>query len=149
MKAVIQRVTRATVTVENELIASISNGLLVLVCVMDSDAMTDAAVLAKKIAHLRIFSDENDKMNRSVIDICGEILAVSQFTLSANTRHGNRPDFLKAAKPDVARPLFDYFVEQLRENSVAVQTGRFGADMQVELCNNGPVTILLDTEEWK
>ena len=107
-------------------------------------------MLAKKVAELRVFCDENDKMNLSVLDIGGAVLAVSQFTLCANTARGRRPDFFGAAKPDVAQPLFDYFVACLRDAGVAdVQIGEFGADMQVRLLNDGPVTILLDTDTWK
>lgn len=150
MKAVFQRVTEASVTVEGERIASIGNGVLLLVGVCDGDTQQEAQVLAKKVAELRVFCDENDKMNLSVLDIGGSVLAVSQFTLCASTARGRRPDFFGAAKPDVAKPLFDYFVDCLRQNGVTdVQTGEFGADMQVRLLNDGPVTILLDTDTWK
>lgn len=149
MKAVFQRVTEASVTVDNARIASIGNGVLLLVGVCDGDTMDEAALLAKKVAELRVFCDENDKMNRSVLDIGGSVLAVSQFTLCANTAKGRRPDFFGAAKPDVALPLFNQFVEYLRGNGVKdVQTGEFGADMKVRLLNDGPVTILLDTDTW-
>ncbi len=150
MKAVFQRVTEASVTVEGEQIANIGNGVLLLVGVCDGDTQQEAQVLAKKVAELRVFCDENDKMNLSVLDIGGSVLAVSQFTLCASTARGRRPDFFGAAKPDVAKPLFDYFVDCLRQNGVTdVQTGEFGADMQVRLLNDGPVTILLDTDTWK
>lgn len=150
MKAVFQRVTEASVTVEGTQIAAIDSGALLLVGVCDGDTQQEAQVLAKKVAELRVFCDENDKMNLSVIDVGGSILAVSQFTLCANTSRGRRPDFFGAARPDVAQPLFDYFVGCLRENGVAdVQTGEFGADMKVRLLNDGPVTILLDTDTWK
>ena len=150
MKAVFQRVTEASVTVEGERIASIGNGVLLLVGVCDGDTQQEAQVLAKKVAELRVFCDENDKMNLSVLDIGGSVLAVSQFTLCASTARGRRPDFFGAAKLDVAKPLFDYFVDCLRQNGVTdVQTGEFGADMQVRLLNDGPVTILLDTDTWK
>lgn len=150
MKAVFQRVTRASVTVDNRVIGSIGDGVLLLVGVCDGDTEAEAAVLARKVAQLRVFCDENDKMNRSVLDIDGSILAVSQFTLCANTKHGRRPDFFGAAHPSIAQPLFDYFVEQLRAAGVTnVQMGEFGADMKVELLNDGPVTIILDTNEWK
>jgi D-tyrosyl-tRNA(Tyr) deacylase len=150
MKAVFQRVTEASVTVEGERIANIGNGVLLLVGVCDGDTQQEAQVLAKKVAELRVFCDENDKMNLSVLDIGGSVLAVSQFTLCASTARGRRPDFFGAAKPDVAKPLFDYFVDCLRQNGVTeVQTGEFGADMQVRLLNDGPVTILLDTDTWK
>lgn len=150
MKAVYQRVTEASVTVEGERIANIGNGVLLLVGVCDGDTQQEAQVLAKKVAELRVFCDENDKMNLSVLDIGGSVLAVSQFTLCASTARGRRPDFFGAAKPDIAKPLFDYFVDCLRQNGVTdVQTGEFGADMQVRLLNDGPVTILLDTDTWK
>lgn len=150
MKAVFQRVTEASVTVEDTCIASIGSGVLLLVGVCQGDTEAEAALLAKKVAELRVFCDENDKMNRSVLDINGSVLAVSQFTLCANTAKGRRPDFFGAAKPDVAQPLFDRFVEFLQENGINdVQTGQFGADMKVRLLNDGPVTILLDTDTWK
>lgn len=150
MKAVFQRVTDASVVVEGTQIANIDNGVLLLVGVCEGDTQQEAQVLAKKVAELRVFCDENDKMNLSVLDIGGSVLAVSQFTLCASTARGRRPDFFGAAKPDVAKPLFDYFVDCLRQNGVAdVQTGEFGADMKVRLLNDGPVTILLDTDTWK
>lgn len=150
MKAVFQRVTESSVVVEGTQIANIDNGVLLLVGVCEGDTQQEAQVLAKKVAELRVFCDENDKMNLSVLDIGGSVLAVSQFTLCASTARGRRPDFFGAAKPDVAKPLFDYFVDCLRQNGVAdVQTGEFGADMKVRLLNDGPVTILLDTDTWK
>lgn len=150
MKAVFQRVSEASVTVDGKQIASINEGVLLLVGVCEGDTEHEAAVLAKKAAELRVFCDENGKMNRSVLDIGGSVLAVSQFTLCANTSRGRRPDFMSAAHPSVARPLFDAFVKYLRDNGVSnVQTGEFGADMQVRLLNDGPVTILLDTDTWK
>lgn len=150
MKAVFQRVTEASVTVDGACIATIGDGVLLLVGVCEGDTEAEAALLAKKVAELRVFCDENDKMNRSVLDIGGSVLAVSQFTLCANTTKGRRPDFFGAAKPAVAKPLFDRFVEFLRKTGVAdVQTGEFGADMKVRLLNDGPVTILLDTDTWK
>lgn len=150
MKAVFQRVTEASVTVEDTRIAAIGHGVLLLVGVCDGDTEQAAQVLAKKVAELRVFCDENDKMNLSVLDVGGSVLAVSQFTLCASTARGRRPDFFGAARPEVAKPLFDYFVNCLRQNGVSdVQTGEFGADMQVRLLNDGPVTILLDTDTWK
>lgn len=150
MKAVYQRVTEASVTVENVRIADIDHGVLLLVGVCEGDTQQDAQLMAKKVAELRVFSDENDKMNLSVLDVGGSVLAVSQFTLCASTARGRRPDFFGAAKPDVAKPLFDEFVNYLREMGVTdVQTGEFGADMKVRLLNDGPVTILLDTDTWK
>lgn len=150
MKAVFQRVTEASVTVEGTQIARIGNGVLLLVGVCDGDTQHEAQLLAKKVAELRVFCDDSDKMNLSVLDIGGSVLAVSQFTLCASTARGRRPDFFGAAKPDVAKPLFDDFVGYLREMGVSdVQTGEFGADMKVRLLNDGPVTILLDTDTWK
>ena len=130
MKAVYQRVTEASVTVEEKQIACIGDGVLLLVGVCEGDTEQEAQVLAKKVAELRVFCDENDKMNLSVLDIGGSVLAVSQFTLCANTSRGRRPDFFGAAKPDVAQPLFDYFVNCLRDMGISdVQTGEFGAYM--------------------
>ena len=150
MKAVFQRVTEASVTVDGTKIANIGHGVLLLVGVCDGDTQQEAQVMAKKVAELRVFCDDNDKMNLSVLDVEGSVLAVSQFTLCASTARGRRPDFFGAARPEVAKPLFDYFVECLRQNGVSdVQTGEFGADMQVRLLNDGPVTILLDTDTWK
>ncbi len=150
MKAVFQRVTEASVTIDGKRISAIGDGVLLLVGVCDGDTKEEASLLAKKVAELRVFCDDNDKMNLSVLDIGGSVLAVSQFTLCANTARGRRPDFMAAAKPDVALPLFNEFVSCLRQNGVQdVQTGEFGADMQVRLLNDGPVTILLDTDTWK
>ena len=150
MKAVYQRVTRASVTVDGRVIGEIGHGVLLLVGVCDGDTEAEAALLAKKVAELRVFEDENEKMNLSVMDVGGAVLAVSQFTLCANTKHGRRPDFFAAAKPPISLPLFNKFVEYLRKTGVTdVQTGEFGADMKVELLNDGPVTIILDTDEWK
>ena len=141
MKAVFQRVTEASVTVDGQQISAINTGALLLVGVCDGDTEAEAALLAKKVSELRVFCDEQDKMNLSVLDIDGSVLAVSQFTLCANTSRGRRPDFFGAAKPAIAQPLFDHFVSCLRENGVA--------DMKVRLLNDGPVTILLDTDTWK
>ena len=150
MKAVFQRVTEASVTVEGEKIAQIGNGALLLIGVCEGDTPAEAALLAKKIAQLRVFCDAQDKMNLSLLDVGGSVLAVSQFTLCANVSRGRRPDFFGAAKPDTALPLFNTFVEELRNNGITdVQTGQFGADMKVSLLNDGPVTILLDTDIWK
>lgn len=150
MKAVYQRVTHASVTVDGNVISKIGDGVLLLVGVCEGDTEQEAALLAKKVAQLRVFCDENDKMNLSVMDVDGAVLAVSQFTLCANTKHGRRPDFFSAAHPSVAQPLFDLFVKELRAAGVAdVQTGEFGADMKVELLNDGPVTLILDTDTWK
>ncbi len=150
MKAVFQRVSHASVTVDGEVVGAVAAGVLLLVGVQQEDTAAEAAVLAQKVANLRVFRDESGKMNRSVLDIGGGVLAVSQFTLCADTRHGRRPDFFAAARPETALPLFETVASELKKAGVAeVQTGVFGADMQVELLNDGPVTILLDTEEWK
>ena len=150
MKAVIQRVTRASVTVEGEIISSINGGLLILLGVADGDTRRDAEVLADKIANLRIFSDSEDKMNLSLLTTGGEALVVSQFTLCANCVKGRRPDFFGAAKPDLANELYEYFCERIKTAGVAsVGRGEFGADMKVELLNDGPVTIILDSGELK
>ena len=150
MKAVYQRVSYARVEVDGETVGTIGEGVLLLVGVCPEDTPAEAALLAKKVAQLRVFEDENGKMNRSVLDVGGGVLAESQFTLCADLKHGRRPDFFGAARPEIARPLFDAVVEQLGVCGVAtVQTGVFGADMQVSLLNNGPVTLLLDTDLWK
>lgn len=150
MKAVYQRVSYASVTVDGEVVGKIDDGVLLLVGVCPQDTPAEAAILAQKVANMRVFCDEQDKMNLSVLDIGGGVLAVSQFTLCANTKHGRRPDFFGAAAPSLAEPLFELVVEELRRQGVAmVQTGRFGADMKVELLNDGPVTLVLDTDDWK
>lgn len=150
MKAVYQRVSHASVTVADNTIGKIDQGILLLVGVTTEDTEKEAALLAKKVANMRMFSDADDKFNFSVLDIEGAVLAVSQFTLCANCSHGRRPDFLNAARPETALPLFNYFVECLKREGVKdVQTGKFGASMQVELCNEGPVTLILDTNDWK
>ncbi len=149
MKAVYQRVQSARVTVDGETVGEIGHGVLLLVGVMPQDDERHARILAKKTAELRVFPDERDRMDRSVRDIGGGVLAVSQFTLCANTGHGRRPDFSGAARPEIARPLFDTVLDELRQQGVGdVQSGRFGADMQVELINDGPVTLILDTADW-
>ncbi len=145
MRVVLQRVKNASVTVSGETISEIGAGLLLLVGVAKDDGEGEASWLAGKIAGLRIFNDEDGKMNLGVRDVGGEILAVSQFTLLADTRKGKRPSFIQAALPEEAEPLFDYFCERLREAGIAsVQTGRFGAMMDVALVNDGPVTIVLE-----
>lgn len=146
MIAVIQRVGRASVTIQGQVKADIGTGLLVLVGIEDADNDTDVEWLSSKIANLRIFNDAEGVMNLSVRDVDGDIIVVSQFTLHASTKKGNRPSYLKAAKPPVAIPLYDKFVAALSEAAGRnVQTGEFGADMKVELVNDGPVTILIDT----
>ena len=147
MKAVIQRVSHASVTIENNCVAQIQKGLLVLVGIEDADTQEDINWLTSKIGNLRIFEDENEVMNPSLKDIAGEIIVVSQFTLQASTKKGNRPSYIKAAKPDVAIPLYEAFVTQMEtELGKKVQTGQFGADMKVALLNDGPVTIIIDTK---
>ena len=149
MKAVIQRVSHAEVAVDGAVVGSCGNGLLVLLGVAAGDTEQEADLLCKKIVNLRIFKDEAGKMNRSVLDIDGEMLVISQFTLMANCRHGNRPDFMASAKPDTAIPLYEYFKEQVRKSIRRVECGIFGADMKVSLLNDGPVTIILDTDTLK
>jgi D-tyrosyl-tRNA(Tyr) deacylase len=145
VRVVLQRVKNASVTVSGETISEIGEGLLLLVGVAKDDGEGEASWLAEKIAGLRIFNDEDGKMNLGVRDVGGEILAVSQFTLLADTRKGKRPSFIQAALPEEAEPLFDYFCERLREAGIAsVQTGSFGAMMDVALVNDGPVTIVLE-----
>ena len=147
MKAVIQRVSSASVTIDSKIVAEIQKGLLVLVGIEDADTQEDTNWLCQKIANLRIFGDENDVMNLSVKDIDGKIIVVSQFTLQASTKKGNRPSYIKASKPDVAIPIYEGFVQQLeKELGKKVQTGVFGADMQVSLLNDGPVTIIIDSK---
>lgn len=149
MKAVLQRVTRASVSIDGETVGECSKGLMILLGVAEGDTEKDAEMLADKIIKLRIFQDENGKMNRSVKDIGGQMLIVSQFTLLANYRCGNRPDFLASAHPDVADKLYEYFTAYMRSAGFTVSTGRFGADMQVSLVNDGPVTIVMDTDVLK
>jgi D-aminoacyl-tRNA deacylase len=147
MRVVIQRVREASVTIEGHVKSAITEGLLILVGIEEEDTSDDITWLAAKIANLRIFGDENGLMNRSVMDIQGEIIVVSQFTLHASTKKGNRPSFLKAAKPNVAIPLYEQFVEELKKISgLKILTGEFGADMKVALLNDGPVTIVMDTK---
>ena len=145
MRALLQRVCEASVEVDGERIAEIGEGLLALVAAGDGDTVDDAVRLAAKIARLRIFGDEQGRLNRSVTDVSGELLVVSQFTLYADTSRGNRPGFTGAAEPDVGRMLVDTVAEQLRSLGLVVRTGRFGAHMRVALVNDGPVTIWLDT----
>ena len=148
MKAVIQRVKHSSVTIEGEKVASIGGGLLILLGVVNEDTSEDIQWLSKKIANLRIFGDENGIMNKSLLDVDGDAIVVSQFTLHASTKKGNRPSYIKAAKPDIAIPLYEQFVKQLEQDiGKTVQTGEFGADMKVELLNDGPVTIIIDTKQ--
>ena len=147
MRAVVQRVTRAKVTVENETIGEIANGLVVLLGVARDDSEADADYLASKIASLRIFDDEAGKMNRSVKDINGGVLVVSQFTLYGDVRRGLRPSWIDAAAPEAAKPLYEYFIAQVSKLLTKVAGGSFRSLMQVELVNDGPVTILLDSRK--
>ena len=147
MKVVIQRVTRASVTIEQQLFSSISKGMLVLVGIQADDTDEDINWLASKIVNLRIFDDENGVMNKSILESGGEILAVSQFTLMARTKKGNRPSYIDAAPPAISIPLYEKFVATLsQELHKEVQTGQFGANMKVELINDGPVTIIIDSK---
>ena len=147
MKVVLQRVSSASVTIENKVVAEIQKGLLVLVGIEDADNQEDINWLTTKIANIRIFGDENEVMNLSVKDTAGDVVVVSQFTLHANTKKGNRPSYIKASKPDIAIPLYENFLQQLeKELGKKVQTGVFGADMKVVLINDGPVTILIDSK---
>lgn len=147
MRAVIQRVSRASVTIDNEKVASIGSGLLILLGIVNDDTQEDIQWLSRKIANLRVFQDDNGVMNRSLLEVDGDAIVVSQFTLHASTKKGNRPSYIKAAKPDIAIPLYEHFVKQLEEHlNKAVQTGQFGADMKVELLNDGPVTIIIDSK---
>ena len=147
MKTVIQRVSSASVNISVSIVAEIQQGLLVLVGIEDEDTHEDIQWLSQKIVNLRIFSDENDLMNLSVQDINGDIIVVSQFTLHASTKKGNRPSYIKAAKPDIAVPLYQKLISQLETDlGKKIQTGIFGADMKVALINDGPVTIVIDTK---
>ena len=149
MKAVIQRVKHAEVKVDGEVVGACREGFLVLLGVAEGDSEAEADLLVRKLVGLRVFADDAGKMNRSVVDIGGELLVVSQFTLLANCRHGNRPDFLASAKPEEARRLYEYFTAQVKERVAHVENGVFGAHMEVTLLNDGPVTILLDTADLK
>lgn len=149
MRAVVQRVKHAEVRVDGELVGSCGAGSLILLGVAEGDTEAEADLLCRKIVGLRIFADEAGKMNRALADIGGEALVVSQFTLLANCRHGNRPDFFASARPDEARRLYEYFTAQMKRSVARVENGRFGAHMEVSMCGDGPVTILLDTEDLK
>ena len=147
MKAVLQRVSSASVTILEKIVAQIDNGLLVLVGIEDADSQEDINWLCQKIVNLRIFGDENGVMNLSVKDSQGGIIVVSQFTLHANTKKGNRPSYIKASKPEIAIPLYENFVQQMElDLGKKIQTGKFGADMKVALVNDGPVTIIIDSK---
>ena len=148
MKAVIQRVDHSNVKIDNKIVGKCGKGFMILLGVVQGDTAEDADKLIKKIPNLRIFEDENGKMNRSCLDIDGEMLVISQFTLCADCSHGRRPSFTASAPPSEANELYEYFVQGLKDSGVkSVETGEFGADMKVELVNDGPVTIILNTEE--
>ncbi len=144
MRALIQRVSEAAVRVDGAVVGEIAQGLLVLICAMDGDEESNADKMAAKIAKLRIFTDDAGKMNRSVLDIGGSVLVVSQFTLAADTSRGNRPGFSTAAHPSVGEPLYEYFADQMRAQGMPVAQGQFGADMKVSLVNDGPITIWME-----
>ncbi|MDR2223293.1 MAG: D-tyrosyl-tRNA(Tyr) deacylase [Flavobacteriaceae bacterium] len=147
MKIVIQRVTQASVTIEQEVVGQIEKGLLVLVGIEEIDTVKDIEWLSGKIVNMRIFDDENGVMNKSVCDVDGDLLIVSQFTLHASTKKGNRPSYIRAAKPDFAIPMYEQFIAQVEKDlNKKVQTGQFGADMKVALLNDGPVTIIVDSQ---
>lgn len=146
MRAVVQRVKHASVTINGTVNGKINNGFLVLLGIQSTDSEQDVDYLVKKVTNLRIFSDENDKMNLSLKDVNGGLLIVSQFTLYANCKEGNRPSFVEAAKPDIAIPLYEYFVSECKKIIPVVETGIFGTDMKVDLLNDGPVTIIMDSK---
>ncbi|GEK89977.1 D-tyrosyl-tRNA(Tyr) deacylase [Alkalibacterium putridalgicola] len=146
MRAVIQRTKEARVRVENEVVGEITHGLVVLLGVEDADTQEDIAYLVRKISKLRIFEDDEDKMNLSVQDVKGDILSISQFTLHADTRKGNRPSFTRAAKPEHADELYKQFNAELADEGIHVETGKFGAHMEIDFINDGPVTILIDSK---
>ncbi len=149
MKAVIQRVKNASVTVDNKVVGSCNEGYMILFGAIEGDIKEDVTLLARKVSALRIFCDEDEKMNKSILDIDGEILCISQFTLAADTKKGNRPSFINAMEPTLASQYYDLFCEELLNFGVKrVEKGIFGADMQVSLVNDGPVTIILDTDIW-
>lgn len=150
MKAVIQRVSAASVTVDEKIVGSCNEGYMILFGAAEGDTLEDIDILARKTVNLRVFCDENDKMNKSILDINGEVLCISQFTLCADVKKGNRPSFISAMQPDLASQYYDIFCEKLKELGIKkVEKGIFGADMQVSLVNDGPVTILFDTEIWR
>ena len=147
MIAVIQRVSEASVTINQKIKSKINQGLLILLGIEEADNQEDTEWLARKIANLRIFNDQNDVMNRSVIDVDGQVLMISQFTLHASTKKGNRPSYINAARPEIAIPIYENFIDQLSQLvGKSIQTGEFGADMKVGLINDGPVTIIIDSK---
>ncbi|MCY4352841.1 MAG: D-aminoacyl-tRNA deacylase [Gemmatimonadetes bacterium] len=146
MRALIQRVCRATVRVEEQVVGQIDRGLLILLGISDTDGLSDMEYVAEKCVNLRIFEDNQGKMNRSLLDTGGQVLVVSQFTLHADTRKGRRPSFNRAAPPDIAKSMYEQFVQRLRTFGIHTETGVFGAYMQVEIHNTGPVTLMVDSE---
>ena len=146
MRTVVQRVSSASVTVDGNIIGKINKGFLVLLGIKSTDTKQDVDYMVKKVINLRIFRDENDKMNLSLKDVNGELLIVSQFTLYGDASGGNRPSFIEAGKPDIAIPLYEYFISECKKQISIVQTGEFGADMKVELLNDGPVTIIMESK---
>ena len=148
MRTVVQRCSRAEVRIDGQVVGAIGKGFMLLVGITDGDTRAEADLLARKVAQMRVFEDADGKMNLALKDVGGAILSISQFTLYADCKKGNRPSFIRAARPEVAEPLYDYFNRVLREQyGLQVETGRFGADMKVDFVNNGPVTIMLDTTE--
>lgn len=147
MRFVVQRVTQASVTVDSQVIGKIGNGFMVLIGVADTDTREIADKMVKKLLGLRIFEDENGKTNLDIHTVEGELLLISQFTLYANCRHGNRPSFIEAGKPDMANEMYEYIIAKCKEQVPVVEKGKFGADMKVELLNDGPFTILLDSDQ--
>ena len=146
MKIVVQRVSKANVEVESKIVGEISEGLMLLIGICENDSEADADWLIHKILNLRIFSDEEGKMNKSIKEISGEILCISQFTLLADYKKGHRPSFIKAAKPEIAIPIFEHFLKQIKLSNLKIESGIFGADMKVSLINDGPVTVVLDSQ---
>jgi D-tyrosyl-tRNA(Tyr) deacylase len=147
MKAVVQRVKNANVKVDDKVIGSIGNGILLLLGIEETDEDKDLEYMCDKVPNLRIFEDENGKMNKSLLDVGGSILVISQFTLLGDARKGRRPSFIAAARPDKAIPMYEKYIAEMKEKNIFTQTGEFGADMKVELTNDGPVTILLDSKK--
>jgi D-tyrosyl-tRNA(Tyr) deacylase len=147
MRAVVQRVSEASVAIDRQVVGEINQGFMILLGIHEEDTLKDVEYLVGKIAKLRVFEDEAGKMNRNIAAVSGSVLSISQFTLYAETKKGNRPSFIKAAKPDIAIPLYEAFNQGLQSEGISVATGEFGADMKVSLINDGPVTIILDTRE--
>ncbi len=146
MRVILQRVLSASVTIDEVIYSQIKNGFLILLGVTHEDTKVDIEWLIQKIVHLRVFNDEEGKMNRSIQEVKGEFLIVSQFTLFASTKKGNRPSFITSARPEIAIPLYESFIDEIKKNGIETQTGVFGADMQLELVNDGPVTIIIDSK---